>query len=195
MADAGLTVAVVGGGRHALNTVYPAMIAAGYDIHAVATRHLQTAESAARRFGACRSFDNVENMLSEVAGNIEGIVVVLPADCYEETLSKCLPAGLPVYCEKPVALDAATLRRIESVRATLGAPVMVGYMKRFAPAYERAREFVHDPAFGGATAYSAYWGMGPGFPTLGYLLRENATHHLDLARFLMGEVADVAAWS
>jgi predicted dehydrogenase len=37
--------------------------------------------------------------------------------------------------------------------------------------------------------------MGSGFPTLDYLMRENATHHLDLARFLMGEVVEVAAWA
>jgi predicted dehydrogenase len=112
MDDTGLRVAVVGGGRHAQNTIYPAMISAGYDIQAVATNHLRTAESAARRFGGRRSFDSVENMLSDVCRDIEGIVVILPADSYEQTLINCLPAGLPIYCEKPVALDSAALHRI-----------------------------------------------------------------------------------
>src|SRR5258706_8574304 len=37
--------------------------------------------------------------------------------------------------------------------------------------------------------------MGPGFPNLDFLIRETATHHLDLARFIMGEVAELQAWA
>ena len=192
--DRAFRVAVVGAGRHALTTFYPAIIAAGYDIHAVVTRHRDTASAISRRFGGGVGFDDVDKMLAAVAGSIDAIVLILPADGYEETLVKCLSAGVPIYCEKPVALDVATLRRIEGVRMRTGTTVMVGYMKRFAPAYERARALVQDPAFGGATAYNAYWGMGPGFGTFDYLMRENATHHLDLARFFMGEIADLAAW-
>ena len=195
MADEGLRVAVVGAGQHAQTTVYPAMIAAGYDIQAVVTRHIDTATATARRFGGRRGFDDVEKMLSLVVRDIEAIVMVLPADGYEQTLIKCLSVGKPIYCEKPVALSAEALRRIEKVRERSGTTVMVGYMKRFAPAYERAHALIQDPEFGGATAYSSHWGMGPGFPTLDYLMHENATHHLDLARFLMGEMAELAAWA
>jgi predicted dehydrogenase len=195
MAYEGLRVAVVGAGRHAQTTIYPAMTAAGYDIRAVATRHLETASATARRFGGGRPFDDLGKMLAQIGTDIEALVLVLPADGYEQTLLQCLFTGLPVYCEKPVALDALTLRRIEDVRIKSGATIMVGYMKRFAPAYERVHALAQDPSFGGATAYNAYWGMGPGFGTLDYLMRENATHHLDLARFLMGEVTELAAWT
>ncbi len=33
--------------------------------------------------------------------------------------------------------------------------------------------------------------MAPAFPTLRQLIRENASHHLDLASFLMGEIEEV----
>jgi predicted dehydrogenase len=168
------------------------MIAAGYDIRAVVTRHVETAKATAHRFGGGRGYDDIETMLEQAGGELEAIVVVLPADGYEKTLLRCLSTGLAIYCEKPVALDAATLHRLEDARGKARVTVMVGYMKRFAPAYDRARALIQEPAFGGATAYNAYWGMGPGFPTFDYLIRENATHHLDLARYLMGEVTDVA---
>jgi predicted dehydrogenase len=190
-----LRVAVVGAGLHARTTVYPAMIAAGFDLHAVVTRHFATAQETADRCGARWGFDSVESMLAQCRAELEAIVLVLPADGYEETLMKCLPAGLPIYCEKPAALDAATLHRIEAARKSFGTTIMVGYMKRFAPAYARARALLEDPAFGGATAYNAYWGMGPAFPTLDYLMRENATHHLDLVRYFMGEVSELMAWA
>jgi predicted dehydrogenase len=192
--DEGFAVAVVGAGRHAQATLYPAMLAAGYRIQAVAAQHPGTAEATSRRFGGRAGFDDVDRMLDSLGKDVEGIVLVLPPETYEEVLVRCLPRGLPIYCEKPAALDSGALGRIENERMRSGAAVMVGYMKRFAPAYQRAGAFVRDPSFGGATAYNAYWGMGPGFRTLDYLMRENATHQLDMARFLMGEVAELAAW-
>src|SRR5436190_1824980 len=104
MAEGGLRVGVIGAGGHATNTVYPAMIAAGYDIRAVATRHQESAEKAAARFGGREAFGDVEAMLEKVGKDVEGIVCVLPADDYEETLLKVIPSGLPIYCEKPVSL-------------------------------------------------------------------------------------------
>jgi len=190
-----LSVAVIGAGRHAQRIVYPAMIAAGYQILAVATRHMETAQRAGRKFGGGAAFDNVERMLQKLGSEIEAVVVVLPPDGYEEAVMTCLRFGLPVYCEKPVAMNSDTLHRLERERAKERKTVMVGYMKRFAPAYERAQGFVQAPHFGGATAYNAYWGMGPAAPTLEFLMLESAVHHLDLARFIMGEVKDLAAWA
>lgn len=187
----GLRVAVVGAGEHARTTIYPAMNAAGYVVEAVATRSIDTASVMARRHGG-QAFDDVERMLDEVGGGIEAIMMILPASGYKEALLKCLPSGLPIYCEKPVALHSATLRRFEEIRSATGQPFMVGYQKRFAPAYERARSLIQADDFGGATAYHAYWGMGAGFyEDFDYFMRENAAHHLDLARHLMGEVIDL----
>jgi predicted dehydrogenase len=65
--DRAFRVAVVGAGRHALTTVYPAIIAAGYDIHAVVTRHLDTASAISRRFGGGVGFDDVAEF-SDITG-------------------------------------------------------------------------------------------------------------------------------
>jgi predicted dehydrogenase len=71
---------------------------------------------------------------------------------------------------------------------------MVGYPRRFAAAYDKARQLLQDPAFGRPLAYQAHWSMGRGFfPSLDYFVRENAVHQLDLARYLLGEVAEVKA--
>jgi predicted dehydrogenase len=191
MTGDGLRVAVVGAGMHARTTVYPAMNAARYVVEAVATRSIDTASVLARRHGG-QAFDDVERMLDKVGSNIEAIVMILPANGYDEALLKCLPSGLPVYCEKPVALHSATLRRFEEIRCATGQPFMVGYQKRFAPAHERTRALIRADEFGGATAYQAYWGMGAGFyQDFDYFMRENAVHHVDLARYLMGEVIDL----
>lgn len=192
--DAPLRVVVAGCGGHARNTVYPAMLAAGYELVACCARHGDRAEQVRARFGVAHAYEGIDEMLRHHRARVDAAVLVLPPDGYEEAVLACLDAGLPVYCEKPAALSTAPLRRMEERAAAAGLAVMVGYMKRFAPAYERALRLASDAGFGGVRAYQARWAMGPGFPTLEHLLTENATHHLDLARFVCGEVVDLQAW-
>jgi UDP-N-acetylglucosamine 3-dehydrogenase len=190
----GLRVGVVGCGWHATRTTYPALSAAEFEVRACCARHLDRAEATARRVGAPAAYDDVGRMLAERAAEMDAVVLVLPPDGYEGPALACLAAGLPVFCEKPAALDSAALRRMEEAAGAAGRALMVGYPRRFAPPYERARELLGDPRFGDAVAYQAHWSMGPRtFPSLDYFVRENAVHQLDLARFLLGEVSEVLA--
>lgn len=184
---------MIGCGWHASTTVVPAVLAAGAEVRAVCSRHVDTAQAAARRVGAPAWFGGVDELLARCAGDVDACVAVLPADGYESVVNACLDAGLPVYCEKPAALDSATLLRMETRAAAAGIPVMVGYMKRFAPAYQRARELMAEESFGRPLAIQVRWAVGAGRHDLDYLVRENVTHVLDITRHLVGEVEHVDA--
>ncbi len=86
------------------------------------------------------AFGSLDEMLDSIAGRVDAMVLVLPEDSYEAPLMASLGVGVPVYCEKPVAMSAEPLRRLERAAGEAGVTVMVSYMKRFAPAYSRARE-------------------------------------------------------
>jgi len=187
-----INVALVGAGNHGRRVILPALHAAGYRVRGVASTTGKSADALGRRLGA-RGYSSADAMLTDLDGQIDAVIMVLPPDRYEEPLNTCLERGLPVYCEKPVALELDTLVRLEENRARLNGVVMVGYMKRFAPAYRRAFELTRASDFGELTAFHAYWGMGPGFGTLDNFLCENAVHYLDLARYFMGEVRTVHA--
>jgi predicted dehydrogenase len=186
--------AVVGCGWHATHTTYPALIDAGFDLRACCALHLDRAQATAGRFGVAAAYDRLDQLLEERAGQLDAAVLVLPPDAYDGPVRACLEAGLPVFCEKPAALDSATLAGLEAASAAAGLPVMVGYPRRFAPPYERARRLLEGDRFGRTLAYQAHWSMGPGeFGSLAYFLRENAVHQLDLARWLLGEATEVTA--
>jgi predicted dehydrogenase len=190
----GLSVAVVGCGWHATRTTYPALLEAGFALRACCARHADRAEATAGRFGVPAAYGDVDRMLDERAAEIDAVVLVLPPESYEAPVLSCLAAGVPVFCEKPAALDVATLRRLEAAASTARLPVMVGYPRRFAGPYVRAGELLRDERFGRPIAYQAHWSMGRGyFPSLDYFMRENAVHQLDLARFLLGEVSELTA--
>jgi predicted dehydrogenase len=64
-------------------------------------------------------------------------VMVLISGSHAPIASAALDAGLHVFAEKPLALSVAEGRAlVEQARAT-GRQLMVGYMKRYDPAYER----------------------------------------------------------
>lgn len=70
------------------------------------------------------------------AGGIDALVVCAPNALHEDVVLDALDAGLHVLVEKPLCLSAAGARRIADRAERARRVVQVGYMKRFAPAYE-----------------------------------------------------------
>jgi predicted dehydrogenase len=124
--------------------------------------------------------------------DLDAIVVVLPVSAYGSVVRACLERGLPVFAEKPAAGSANEAAELAECARRGGVPAMVGYMKRFAPAYRRAKALMSEPSFGPPSLVSLRWAVGQygGSCSLRDWLVENPVHHLDLARFLVGELED-----
>ena len=69
----------------------------------------------------------------------------------------------------------------------------VGYMKRFSAPYQQAMAFVARPEFGLPSVFESRYTYGQYPVDVYHFLNGFATHHLDLPRFFMGEVASVYA--
>lgn len=186
-----MRVGVVGVGAHAVTSILPNLPAAGLTLAATCARHLDRAEAAAARFGAGRSFDNVERMLDEV--ELDAAVVIVPPDQFLDVIRSCVRRGLPVFADKPAANDSAEAGQLAEEAASAGVPIVVGYMKRFAGAYRLAKDIAAKAEFGPLTMGSFTWSMGPIAERLSMRdwLFENPVHHFDLARFFFGELHDL----
>jgi predicted dehydrogenase len=139
-------IAVVGVGRHASRNIYPNLAGAGLELVATYARHRDGAEAAAARWGAHQAFDSAENMLKSV--DVDGVVICVQPQEYAALITACLQAGKPVFCEKPGASSSAEAAGLARLSASTSVPVVVGYMKRFAPVYRRAHSIVHSGEFG-----------------------------------------------
>jgi predicted dehydrogenase len=184
-------VAVVGAGVHTNAAIIPSLAPAGLVLAAVSARHLERAEATAARFGGVPAFDDVERMIDAVRP--DAVAVVVPPDQFFTVIATCVRAGVPVFAEKPAADNADEAAELAALAEATGVPVMVGYMKRFATGYRRAKEICSSLAFGELTLGSFTWSMGPfahRFDLRDWLF-ENPVHHFDLARFFFGELADV----
>ena len=69
----------------------------------------------------------------------DAVVVAVPNSLHVAAVEAALRAGLPVLCEKPLALQAADCQRLGELAAALKLPLAVGMVRRLVPAIQAAR--------------------------------------------------------
>jgi myo-inositol 2-dehydrogenase/D-chiro-inositol 1-dehydrogenase len=204
-------IAVIGCGSHAVQNLYPSFrlsvlnppetgaaigeLAEGGEIGELAAccdLDEARARRAARDFGIARFYTDHRTLLERERP--DGVVVAMHPRLQPAVARDCLEAGAHVFLEKPPAETLPDCVAIRDAAEAAGRQVMVGFMKRFSEPYRRAREIIGAKAFGGVSSYAARFTFGVYPPRAVYdFLNGFACHHLDLARWLAGEVAWVAA--
>ena len=72
--------------------------------------------------------------------DLDGVVLATPTDAHARHIEAAVRLGVPIFCEKPVALDIASTERANAAAKSAGVPVHVGFQRRFDAAYAAARE-------------------------------------------------------
>jgi myo-inositol 2-dehydrogenase/D-chiro-inositol 1-dehydrogenase len=80
--------------------------------------------------------------LDEVIEAAGAAVITAATSAHAQLIGDCLDAGLPTFCEKPIALTLEdTLSVVERVERE-GSPLQIGFQRRFDPGYAEARRLV-----------------------------------------------------
>ncbi|MFP4374407.1 MAG: Gfo/Idh/MocA family protein [Spirochaetaceae bacterium] len=178
------------------------------EIARVATSHAETAERAAGELGAEWT---VESTAITRAEDIDVVHVCTPNHLHHEALLEAISAGKHIYCDKPLVVtadEAADIRRaVEEQRRNAGSSPAFGmtFHNRFFPATLHARRLVEQGFLGIPLSYrAAYLHSGSADPEApltwklsaragGGVLRDLASHALDLVSRLLGEYTEVRA--
>ncbi|MGD6741347.1 Gfo/Idh/MocA family protein [Streptomyces sp. BH106] len=153
------------------------------------------AASAAERFGAT-AVDSPEAVL---AAGVDGVVVAAATDAHPELILAAVKAGVPVFCEKPVARSVAeSLDVLHAVQGS-GVEVHIGYNRRFDAGCVAAREAVVSGELGALHTVRSTT-LDPAPPPAGYvavsggIFRDCSVHDFDIVRWVTGrEVTEVYA--
>ena len=130
---------------------------------------------------------------------IDALVIATATDAHAEFIVRGVQAGLPVFCEKPVAADIDGT--LDVIKRTSGAAagVQIGFQRRFDAGYLAAREAARSGSLGWVHTLRATT-LDPRPPAPGYvassggLLRDCGIHDFDAIRWVTGrEVVDVYA--
>ena len=134
-----------------------------------------------------------------LASGIDGFVVATATPGHASLLRQGVEAGIPTFCEKPLASTLTETIELTRLVDASEVPVQVGFQRRFDTGYGRVAAavaagelgFVHTiraNTHDQAPPHAAY------IPTSGGLFRDCSVHDFDIIRFVTGrEVASVYA--
>ncbi|MCD9877862.1 Gfo/Idh/MocA family protein [Streptomyces guryensis] len=153
------------------------------------------AKSAAERFGG-EVVDSPEALL---AAGVDGVVVAAATDAHPGLILAGVEAGIPVFCEKPVARTMAEgVQVLKAVEGT-DVPIQIGYNRRFDTGFVNARAAVQSGELGKLHTVRSTT-LDPAPPPAAYIaasggiFRDCSVHDFDIIRWVTGrEVVEVYA--
>lgn len=197
-----LGVGVIGvgtlGKRHAENVRFAIPEAR---LVAVADRDLGRAVQVAAELGIEHAYGHVEELVAR--NDIQAVVIASPSKFHASATKTAAAAGKHVFCEKPPALTLEEANAALEAVAKAGVKLQIGFMRRYDPAYARAKKRIEAGEIGDPVIFKSL-GRDRQPPPLsffksginGTLFADSAIHDFDLARWLMrDEVAEVHAFA
>jgi myo-inositol 2-dehydrogenase / D-chiro-inositol 1-dehydrogenase len=191
----GVAVGMVGAGAVATRHVRTLLAMDGVRVAAVADPAIERARLLAGQAGATAYGSHLDMLERE---RLDAVYVCVPPFAHGPPELDAIDAGLPLFVEKPVAIDLDTAERIAERLAARPLPTCTGYHWRWLDIFDRAAELL---AAHPARLVSCSWLDKVPPPTWwprrdgsGGQTVEQTTHVLDLARALAGEVTEVQAF-
>ncbi|GEM_PF-206061 len=149
-------------------------------------------EWAEKNFGIA-TYESLDELLDH--SDAEIIWLVTPTSLHADQCIQVLEAGKHVFCEKPLALDVESCDRvIEIAREHPKQRIMIGFMRRFDPAYSQVKREIENYGLGRIFRIhsESHDPIDPdGFflkfaPTSGGIFLDCAIHDIDLTRWMLG---------
>jgi predicted dehydrogenase len=188
-------IGMVGAGAVAARHVRTLLAMDGVEVAAVADPALDRARELADEAGAPAYPNHVELLDGE---RLDAVYICVPPFAHGAPELAVIDAGLPLFVEKPVAIDQETAT---TIAARLGRRPLItctGYHWRWLDIFDRAAELLADRP---ARLVQCFWldkvPPPPWWPRRdgsGGQVIEQTTHVLDTARALAGEVTEVHAF-
>lgn len=165
----------------------------------VRLRLTDVAEDHARSVAAGLGAEFLPTVEALIASGVDGLVIATGTGTHPELITSGVDAGIPVFCEKPVAMNVAdALPVLDYVRDHRGV-VQIGHQRRFDAGYLEARRAYRAGELGWIHSLRAVTcDMAPPpvefLATSGGLFRDCSVHDFDILRWLSGrEIVEVYA--
>ncbi len=149
-----------------------------------------------------RTAERAEKLAREVGGKAgtideaidsepDAVFVSLATELHAPALHRCIDAGLPIFCEKPIAPTLSDTAEVIKHAERSGNLLQIAFQRRLDPDYLRAYQAVRDGTVGTLysvriTAHDAEPAPEEFIASSGGTYRDLHIHDFDLARWLTG---------
>ena len=129
----------------------------------------------------------------------EAMVIVTPTDTHAPLIKRAIDAGLPTFCEKPIAIGITETREIVDHVKRKNGRLQIGFQRRFDAGYRKAQAELRSGRLGAVYSFlmvscdrtpppDAY------IKSSGGQFKDQFIHDFDITRWLFGqEVVEVTA--
>lgn len=154
-------------------------------------------ESTVREYPAASCFDSCDDLVERAADlRLDGLVVATPNALHAPQTLAALDAGLAVFCQKPLALNARQAREMVNAARQADRLLGVDYSYRFTEGAQRLRERLESGELGRVFSLDTVFhnAYGPDKPWCfdrklsgGGALMDLGVHLIDLAFWLLND--------
>lgn len=175
-----------------------------YDIVALSTTRMESAQAAAEEFGVASAYDNHDDLVNDPA--VDLVVVTVKVPHHLELVTAAIEAGKHVYCEWPLGNGLEEAERMAELARKKGVTAAVGMQARSAPIFRYLKDLVDEGYVGEVLSVTLIgsgmnWGPAVDQPNAYTFDKANGAtmlsipvgHTLDAVCYCLGEISEVGA--
>lgn len=194
---------IIGAGNVAEFKSGPALMQApGSTVVAVMRRDAAKARDFAQRHGVPRWYADVDALVADP--EVDAVYIASPHHLHLAHVTRAAQAGKAILCEKPVGVSLAEAQAVVDVCREASVSLTVAYYRRHWPLVQEMRRLLADGAIGEVVQARVQladqyvpdpersWLTEPE-QAGGGALANAGSHWIDLVRYLLGDVDEVAA--
>ena len=135
-----LRVAFIGCGRFSGRAIYPSLAASGMELVAVCGRTRERTETRAAESGVEQVFYDPVEMCTAVKR--DAVLIVAGPQGHYDIASALIPLGLPIWMEKPCAVNSEQASELSARAGAAGLLVQVGFNYRYTRGIQKALDCI-----------------------------------------------------
>jgi myo-inositol 2-dehydrogenase/D-chiro-inositol 1-dehydrogenase len=158
---------------------------------------IDAAKECARQSNIAEAVADYQTLMTN--REVDAVVICSSTDTHAQIIEDAAGAGKHIFCEKPIALELASIDRALEAVDRAGVKLQIGFNRRFDPNFRRVWESIRDGKIG-KPHILRITSRDPEPPPIEYvkgsggLFSDMMIHDLDMARYLIGaEVREVFA--
>ncbi|MCP4139316.1 MAG: Gfo/Idh/MocA family oxidoreductase [Chloroflexi bacterium] len=182
---------VIGAGLYANATLLPVLKKTDMELVGIASAGGLKAQHSAKKFAFSYATSSADEIINDE--NVNTVAVLTRHDLHSELVIKALEAGKHVFVEKPLAVNAEQLAKVEEALTRHSSLITVGFNRRFAPLARELESFYADRV----EPLHVHYRINAGYIPLKHWLHDpeqgggriigEGCHFIDFVTFLVGE--------
>ena len=157
---------------------------------------VEGAQKVAADLGIPNAYADYHDILNDP--EIEAVLICSSTDTHADIACEAAEAGKHIFCEKPVDLTVAKIKKVIAAVEKAGVKLQIGFNRRYDHNFAHIKELANDGKLGNLQTIKIT-SRDPEPPSIDYvkvsggIFLDMTVHDFDMARFIGGEVEEVYA--